>query len=49
MLLALLPGGWLRRWFWVVSPAIDCTSTFVLWGGNCGERPSARATIDARN
>jgi hypothetical protein len=31
MLLALLPGGWLRRFYWVVSPAIDCAHLLLLY------------------
>jgi hypothetical protein len=30
MLLALLPGSWLRRYYWVVSPAIDCVHLLLL-------------------
>lgn len=29
--LALLPRAWLRRWFWVVSPAIDCVHLVFLY------------------
>lgn len=29
--LALIPGPWLRRWFWVVSPAIDCAHLTLLY------------------
>ena len=31
MLLALVPGPWLRRWFWVVSLAIDCVQMLFLY------------------
>lgn len=31
MLLALLPGPWLRRWFWAVSPLIDCVHLLLLY------------------
>ncbi len=31
MLLALLPSAWLRRWFWVISPGIDCTHLLFLY------------------
>src|SRR5262245_5955544 len=31
MLLALAPGRWLRRWFWIVSPAIDCVHLLFLY------------------
>ncbi len=31
MLLALVPTAWLRRWFWVVSPAIDCAHLLFLY------------------
>jgi hypothetical protein len=31
MLLAMLPGAWLRRWFWIISPAIDCAHLFFLY------------------
>lgn len=31
MLLALLPRAWLRRWFWVISPAIDCVHLALLY------------------
>lgn len=30
-LLALLPERWLRRWFWTVSPAIDCLHLLLLY------------------
>jgi hypothetical protein len=30
MLLALLPGAWLRRRYWLVSPAIDCLHLLLL-------------------
>ncbi len=31
MLLALLPRSWLRRWFWAISPLIDCVHLVVLY------------------
>jgi len=31
MFLALLPKSWLRRWFWAVSPAIDCAHLALLY------------------
>jgi hypothetical protein len=30
-LLALLPRSWLLRWFWAVSPAIDCLHLLLLY------------------
>src|SRR5882672_4483017 len=30
-LLALLPSQWLRRWFWMVAPAIDCLHLLLLY------------------
>jgi hypothetical protein len=30
-LLALLPPAWLRKWFWMVSPAIDCLHLLLLF------------------
>ncbi len=32
ILLALLPPAWLRRGYWVVSPAIDCLHLSLLYG-----------------
>ncbi len=29
--LALFPREWLRKWFWVVSPAIDCLHLLLLY------------------
>jgi hypothetical protein len=31
MFLALFPSAWLRRWFWVVSPTIDCVHLLLLY------------------
>jgi hypothetical protein len=31
MALALLPSRWLRRWFWAVSPLIDCVHLALLY------------------
>lgn len=30
-LLALIPRGWLQRYYWVVSPAIDCVHLLLLY------------------
>ena len=30
-LLALFPAAWLRRWFWIISPAIDCVHLLLLY------------------
>jgi hypothetical protein len=30
-LLALLPHAWLKRWYWTVSPAIDCLHLLLLY------------------
>jgi len=30
-LLALLPRAWLRKWFWTISPAIDCAHLVLLY------------------
>lgn len=31
MALALVPRRWLRQWFWIVSPAIDCAHLGLLY------------------
>lgn len=31
MFLSLFPGSWLRRWFWTISPAIDCVHLTLLY------------------
>jgi hypothetical protein len=31
MLLALLPRGWLLRWHWTISPAVDCAHLLLLY------------------
>jgi hypothetical protein len=30
-LLALFPSSWLRRWYWTLSPAIDCVHLLLLY------------------